>query len=68
MNIPITREKQMMQATDSSKTVDEDFYTFEKRFVNHQKQIHRRSIVDREWDGCLEPTNSLPLQGKLLDV
>lgn len=40
----------------------------EKRLINHKKQIQCRRIANREWDNCLEPTNFLPLQGKLWDV
>jgi hypothetical protein len=56
MNIPITREKQMMQATDSSKTVDEDFYTFEKRFVADSLfQMSRIIFSDLGYKGDDDP-------------
>ena len=55
-NIPIVRDEKVLQVTDSSKTIDEDFYTFEKRFVADSLfQMSRIIFSDLGYKGDDDP-------------
>ena len=55
-NIPIVRDEKVLQVTDSSKTLDEDFYTFEKRFVADSVfQMSRIIFSDLGYKGDDDP-------------